>query len=176
LGKPNQFQFSFGLRRRRQPGLLCAVQNGRAFVKYWLPVLAWMALIFTASSDTMSFERSSRIIAPILRWLFPHLSGDSVGLIVLIARKCAHLTEFAVLAWLFWRALRRPVKRDPRPWQWAEARLALFCVMLYAASDEFHQLFVPSRQARVLDVLIDTSGAVLGLLLLWTIARWRKRP
>ena len=47
--------------------------------------------------------------------------------------------------------------------------------MLYATSDEFHQLFVASRQARVLDVLIDTSGAALGLLLIWIAGKLRKR-
>jgi VanZ family protein len=150
------------------------VRNGRVLVKYWLPVLVWMSLIFTASGDPGSFQHSSRIIAPILHWLFPHLSGEKVDLIVFAARKCAHLTEFAVLALLIWRVLRRPVKKDPRPWLWPQARLALLWVVLYAASDEFHQLFVPLREARVGDVLIDTSGGLLGLALLWVIGRWRK--
>jgi VanZ family protein len=44
-------------------------------------------------------------------------------------------------------------------------------VFAYAASDEFHQIFVPNRTALVSDVLIDTSGGVAGLLLLWL---WRK--
>jgi VanZ family protein len=134
-----------------------------------------MSLIFTASGDSISFQRSSHIITPLLRWLFPHLTDETADLIVLFVRKCAHLTEFAVLALLCWRALRKPVRNDPRPWRWSDARLALLCVILYAASDEFHQLFVPSRQASVVDVLIDTSGAVMGLLLLWGIGYWRKR-
>ena len=151
------------------------MQIGRVFVKYWLPVLVWMSLIFTASGDPQSFQHSTRLLAPILHWLIPHLSDEHLNLIVVAARKCAHLAEFAVLALLFWRALRQPVKNDPRPWRWPEARLALLEVMLYAASDEFHQLFVPTRDARVLDVLIDTCGGMLGLLLLWAIGLWRKR-
>jgi len=179
----------------------------RIFLKYWLPVLIWMSLIFTASNDTRSFARSSRILAPLLHWLFPHLAGDTVNLIVLIARKGAHMTEYAVLALLLWRALRKPVKPDPRPpawpkptptqpaesqpsrmperesrtlqrgegpWNWREARLALLLVALYAASDEFHQLFVASREAAVHDVLIDTAGGTVGLLALWRWGRWRK--
>ena len=133
-----------------------------------------MALIFTASSDTRSFARSSRILAPLLHWLFPHLAGDTVNLIVLIARKGAHMTEYAVLALWLWRALRKPVKQDPRPWNWREARLALLLVALYAASDEFHQLFVASRDAAVHDVLIDTAGGTAGLLAWWRWGRWRK--
>ena len=133
-----------------------------------------MGLIFSASSDTRSFARSSRILAPLLHWLFPHLPEDTVNLIVLIARKGAHLTEYAVLALLLWRALRKPIKNDPRPWNWREARLVLLSVALYAASDEFHQLFVASREAAVHDVFIDTAGGATGMLALWFFGRWQK--
>ena len=149
----------------------CAVPKFRAFIKYWLPVLVWMVIIFSASSDTMSFQHSSRILAPIIHWLFPQLSEEKISAIVFFIRKCAHLTEYAVLALLLWRALRKPVRRDPRPWRWVEARLALLFVAIYAATDEFHQLFVPHREASVGDVIIDTAGGVAGLVLLWTIGR-----
>ena len=147
----------------------------RAFLKYWLPALIWMALIFSASSDANSFEHSSRIIAPLLHWLFPRMPDDTMYLIVLLVRKCAHLTEYAVFALLLWRALRKPVKNDPRPWIWREARLALLIVALYAASDEFHQSFVPTRMALVSDVFVDTAGGAAGLLALWAFGRRQKR-
>ena len=147
----------------------------RTFLKYWLPVLLWMALIFTASSDNHSFARSSRILAPLLHWLFPQMPQDTVNFIVLFARKGAHLTEYAVLALLLWRAVRRPVKNDSRPWNWPETRLVLLSVALYAASDEFHQQFVPSRDSAVHDVFIDTAGGAAGLFALWMVGRWRKR-
>jgi VanZ family protein len=146
----------------------------RAFLKYWLPALIWMALIFSASSDVESFAHSSRILAPLLHWLFPQMPDDTMYLIVLIVRKCAHMTEYAVFALLLWRALRKPMKNDPRPWIWREARLALLMVALYAASDEFHQMFVPERTARVTDVLIDTAGGAASLLALWLLGRRRK--
>jgi VanZ family protein len=147
----------------------------RAFLKYWLPALIWMALIFSASTDTNSFEHSSRIIAPLLHWLFPQMPDDTMHLIVLLVRKCAHLTEYAVFALLLWRALRKPMKNDPRPWIWREARLALLIVALYAASDEFHQSFVPTRTALVSDVFVDTAGGAAGLLALWAFGRRQKR-
>jgi VanZ family protein len=150
------------------------VPKWRSLIIYWLPVIGWMALIFSASSDRMSFEHSSRILAPILHFLFPHLSAEAVNAIVFYIRKCAHLTEYAILALLFWRALRKPVRKDRRPWEGGHARLAVMLVALYAASDEFHQSFVPSRQASVVDVMIDTIGGVVGILLLWGIGRWRK--
>jgi VanZ family protein len=134
-----------------------------------------MALIFSASSDPDSFGRSSRIIGPLLHWLFPQMPDDTVHLIVLLVRKCAHLTEYAVFALLLWRALRRPVKNDPRPWIWREARLALLIVALYAASDEFHQSFVATRTALVSDVFVDTAGGAAGLLALWALGHRQKR-
>jgi len=154
--------------------LILGVLKPRPFLKYWLPVLLWMGLIFSASSDTKSFARSSRILAPLLHWLFPHLPEDTVHFIVLVARKGAHLTEYAVLALLLWRAVRQLAKKEARPWSWREARLVLLSVALYAASDEFHQLFVPSREAAVHDVFIDTAGGAAGLLALWLFGRWRK--
>lgn len=146
----------------------------RAFLKYWLPVLAWMALIFTGSSNAKSYQHSSLFVEPLLHWLFPHMPQTQVDEIHLLIRKCGHLTEYAVLALLLWRALRKPVRNDPRPWNWREARLALLLVMLYAATDEFHQLFVPTRTSLVSDVMIDTVGGAAGLFALWILGRWRK--
>jgi VanZ family protein len=151
-----------------------AVSKARSFFKYWLPVLLWMAVIFSASGDRQSSQRSSRLIGPFLRWLFPHLSEEAIGLVVLIVRKCAHLAEYALLAFLFWRALRKPVKSDSRPWSWREAGISVLFVALYAISDEWHQHFIPGRDARLQDVLIDTTGGVLGLLFLWVVGRWRR--
>ncbi|HVU28345.1 MAG TPA: VanZ family protein [Verrucomicrobiae bacterium] len=147
----------------------------RVFLKYWLPVLIWMTVIFLASSDTHSFNHSSELLAPLLHWLFPKISDDTVHLLVFIARKCAHFTEYAALALLLWRALRRPAKNDPRPWNWRQAGLALFLVFLYAGSDEIHQIFVPTRTARFHDVVIDTLGGAAALLALWIVGHWRKR-
>jgi len=138
---------------------------------YWVPVLAWMCLIFSASSDQKSFQHSSRLIAPVIRWLFPHMTEAKVAELVFGLRKLAHFTEYAILAMLLWRALRKTSNKAARPWVWREAIWAFALAALYAASDEFHQLFVPTRQASVWDVLIDTIGAACGLLFLFLIAR-----
>lgn len=102
------------------------------------------------------------------------MPDDTRYLIVLLVRKCAHLTEYAVFALLLWRALRKPVKNDPRPWIWREARLALLMVALYAASDEFHQNFVSTRTGLVSDVFVDTAGGAAGLFALWAFGRRQK--
>jgi hypothetical protein len=102
-----------------------------------------MGVIFCASGERFSFQHTSRIIGPLARWLFPHLSGEAIHALIVIVRKCAHLAEYAVLALLLWRALRKPPEPDAPPWRWPEAGLAMALVALYAASDEFHQTFVP---------------------------------
>src|SRR3954471_18546462 len=136
-----------------------------------------MAVIFSASSDQQSFEHSSRILGPLIQWLFPHISDPSRENLILFFRKLAHLTEYAMLGPLIWRAFRKPTKANPESWDRRTAVRTVFVVMLYAATDEFHQAFVPTRQASVLDVLLDTSGAVAAMLLLWAVKRRRKtRP
>jgi VanZ family protein len=147
----------------------------RAFLKYWLPPLVWMVLIFTGSSDAKSYQHTSLLVEPFLHWLFPHMTQAHIEEIHHLIRKCGHLTEYAVLVFLFWRAVRQPVKNDSRPWRWREAGVALSLVFLYAASDEFHQSFVPTRTPMVLDVLIDTFGGAAGLFALWIFGRLRKR-
>src|SRR4051794_32027695 len=133
-----------------------------------------MVIIFSASSDSKSMEHSSRILEPLIHWLAPGLSKHAVSEIVFLIRKCAHLTEYAILALLFWRALRKPMPSDSRPWRWREAGFPILFVALYAASDEIHQVFVPNREGRIADVMIDTTGAIIGMFLLWLIGRLTK--
>jgi VanZ family protein len=152
------------------------VPKFRVFLKFWLPVLVWMTLIFSASGDSHSSEHTSRIFEPFLHWLFPQMSPAHIENIHLVIRKCGHFSEYALLALLIWRAVRQPQKNDPRPWNWQEAGLALSIVFLYAASDEFHQIFVPTRTARVSDVLIDTSGGAIALILIWLVGFYRRHP
>ncbi len=147
----------------------------RVFLKFWLPVLLWMAVIFTASSDSHSYEHSSRFIEPLLHWLFPKMSQANVEQIHHVFRKCAHLTEYAILALLLWRALHVSKNKLPA-WSWPKVGGTLLLVFLYAASDEFHQSFVPTRTPLFSDVLIDTAGGAIGLLVLRVIHLCRKSP
>lgn len=142
-----------------------------SFLRYWLPLLIWMGVIFSASADTQSTQRSSRLIEPFLRWLWPEIPPQKIEAVRWLVRKAAHMTEYGILAWLCWRALRRPVRGDVRPWSWRIAGCALLAVVLYAATDEWHQSFVPNRTGALLDVMIDTAGGVAGLGVVWLLAR-----
>ena len=133
-----------------------------------------MLVIFSFSADSGSSQRSSRFIGPFVRWLKPDISEVAVEHIVFAVRKTAHTTEFAILALLLWRARRQPSRSNPRPWRWSDAGFAWMIAAVFAVTDEWHQSFVPNREARVSDVLIDTTGAAFGLLALRLAGRWRK--
>jgi VanZ family protein len=104
----------------------------------------------------------------------PGLSEAGIHLVNMVVRKAAHLTEYGILAALLWRTIRNTHAGKTHFWSWADAGWTLLIVALYAASDEFHQSFVPTREASVRDVLIDCTGALLALLCLWSLGRWRK--
>jgi VanZ family protein len=135
----------------------------RRFLKYWLPLLVWLGVIFFGSTDLMSAEHTSRFIVPFLRWLNPDISLETLASIHFIIRKCAHLSEYAILALLLLRASisMTNLKRSALI-LYASVWIACFLV---AATDEFHQTFVVSRGASATDVMIDSAGAMLGLLI-----------
>ena len=151
---------------RAVPSLQCNVMffvNIKAFSKYWMPVAIWLGVIFFCSTDFMSAEHTSRIIEPLLRWLRPNISPEAIALVQFLVRKAAHVTEYAILAMLLWRATVGGIN--------VERKMAILLVnvwlaaTLVAALDEYHQSFVPSRGAAWGDVLIDSGGAIFGLLL-----------
>jgi VanZ family protein len=106
----------------------------------WVPPIALMALIFTLSAQ-------------------PDLSSG-LGTIDLILRKLAHMAEYGLLVFLWWRPLRALTSER------AAVGLALAIAIAYAASDEFHQTFVEGRHGTPVDVLIDSVGMVAVALLL----------
>ena len=101
----------------------------------WLPVLAWAGVIFALSS-------------------IPHLSSG-LGTWDYVLRKCAHATEYAILAVLLLRATSSYLWAFP-------------LAVIYAGSDELHQSFVRGRHGSPIDVGIDAVGAAIGL------AAWRR--
>jgi VanZ family protein len=131
-----------------------------------------MALIFSASGDTKSGQKSSRLIAPILRYFAPDISSERIDQIVFTVRKMAHVTEYAVLSWLIARAFAKPATPLGK-WTRGAALLAFIMAALYSATDELHQAFVPGRQARWTDVWLDSTGAALGVIAFYWFGRWR---
>lgn len=137
--------------------------------KTWLPVVLWMGVIFFMSTDTGSAAHTSRFLGPLLHWLKPDVTREQFETVQLCVRKAGHLTEYALLAMIVARALL--AARQMGSGRLAVAALAWGVAVLYAASDEWHQSFVPSRTASVGDVAIDAVGALLGLAVFFA---WRK--
>lgn len=118
----------------------------RRLVSTWLPPLTWMALIYVLSSQH---------------------GGGQLAAAEVALRKLAHVAEYFVLTLLLVRALRRSGVAAAVP-------LACGAALLYAAGDEWHQSFVPTRTATPRDVAIDGIGIALAALAV-TRTRLRER-
>ena len=134
------------------------------------PVLAWACFVLLASSSSFSVSNTSRIIRPLLVWLFPGISEAALAQAHFLVRKAAHFTEYALLALLAARAFRTS-SRDALARRWRLASFAL--VATVALIDEYHQSFVPTRTGTVYDSLLDMAGgaAALACVSLWLAAR-----
>jgi VanZ family protein len=130
-----------------------------------------MALIFGASADTHSAVHTSRIFVPILHWLFPGLPEARIDELHYYVRKLGHFSEYAILGALYWRVIRSDPRLTGSRGMAGQFLLVVLLCCLFAASDEFHQLFVPTREGKVTDVLIDTFGSSAGALVYWGFLR-----
>ena len=146
-------------------------QPAEGHLKYWLPAIAWAIWISWASTDMFSANHTSRYIIPILHWLLPHASGETLEKLHFLIRKTAHFTEYFVFSCF----LLRGIRGEHGGWQirWALAALAIAAG--YSALDEFHQSFVPSRTSSPWDSLLDTIGAATAQFVLWLWFRLHSR-
>jgi VanZ family protein len=129
-----------------------------------------MGFISFASSGNFSAGNTSRIIGPLVLWLFPNTSPETLLAIHMVTRKLAHFAEYALLGFLAARAFRG----SPRPGlqtRWFLASAVL--VVVYALLDEYHQSFVPSRTGTVYDSLIDMAGGLTALVIVRSRGWWR---
>lgn len=114
----------------------------------WFLLVFWMGVIFYLSSQ-------------------PDLKSGLESQTDLMLRKMAHITEYGVLAFLVWHAVSdRGEKKDLR-----YLLIAVGFSVLYAISDEYHQLYVRGRIGSPVDVMIDSTGAFIAAALLWVKTR-----
>lgn len=138
-------------------------------LRRYVPLVLWMALIFVASTAEFSAGNTSRLIRPLLVWLFPGISEEGLRFGHFVVRKMGHFTEYAIFALLAARAFAHAA-HDFLHRRWFLN--AFLLIALYSLSDEFHQSFVPTRTGSVYDSLIDMSGGLTALAL---YALWRGR-
>lgn len=136
------------------------------------PLLAWMTLIFFASSGEFSAANTSRIIRPLLLWLFPNISEQALNAAHALVRKAAHFAEYAVLALLAARAFLSSSRVLLRQrWLSISLWLVIFCALL----DEYRQSLVPTRTPSLWDSLIDIAGGATALLFVVALRARRER-
>lgn len=145
------------------------------WLRAWWPALAWAAMISILSTDTFSAEHTSRIIEPLLRWLIPSISPDTLDLVHHLIRKSAHFTEYFIFFLLLYHGIRATRKTNLR-WHWSWALIAWLIAALYSVLDEIHQIFVPSRGPSPWDSLLDSTGALFALIVLFLLYRRFLRP
>ena len=132
-------------------------------LKNWLPAIAWACVISALSTDSFSDEHTSAFIIPVLHWLFPHASAETLKLMHAFIRKMAHFTEYFIFSIFLMHGLRG----KDRVWTLRWAIWAVVIAAGYALFDEFHQVFVPSRSSSAWDALLDTTGAAVAQIVLW---------
>ena len=146
----------------------------RGWLRAWWPAFFWAGFIFVMSTDTFSYEHTGWFLEPLIRWIVPSLTKTQVALVHYCIRKSAHFTEYFIFCSLLYRGIRGSGKG----WRWTWALAAWFIAASYSALDEIHQIFVASRQARVTDSLLDSTGALFAIvaLYLWFRRQSAKTP
>ncbi|HYA95242.1 MAG TPA: VanZ family protein [Terriglobales bacterium] len=140
----------------------------RSILLYWLPAVAWMAMVLAASTDTFSARNTGQILHAVLVWIFGQVDAATFGLLHFLVRKSAHFTEYAILSALWFRASR---VHPASLWRLRWALIGLIISLSVAIIDEIHQSFVPSRTSSARDVLLDFCGALFAQILIWYAVR-----
>ena len=138
----------------------------------WLWVALWMMIIFLFSTSTFSGENTSRIIGPILKWITPDISSEAVSFIQFLFRKTAHVIEYAILAILLCNAfIRRMIDFSVTGLMF---KSVLIC-FIYAVFDEWHQSWTADRIGSLMDVSIDTVGALFGAIIFVCVLNFKSK-
>ncbi|MFN0203426.1 MAG: VanZ family protein [Bacteroidia bacterium] len=126
------------------------------FIRYALPALLWMGLIFLFSHHPKhETEKYSKLVIAFLQFLHIDLNEMTMGGGTFLVRKLAHVTEYFILFLFVSRAQKHYFPTL------SSLYLMLFC-LLYAASDEYHQTFIFGRVGCLSDVGVDMLGVILG--------------
>lgn len=133
-------------------------------VVYWIILIAWMIFIFYMSNQPAYVSNGqSDFVLNLVETLGISISNNYVDIAITIIRKGAHFTEYLILSLLYFNVLRMYINKN---------KALIYSIglsFIYAGTDEFHQLFVEGRAGRFTDVLIDTSGAATGSIIVLII-------
>jgi hypothetical protein len=139
---------------------------------YLMLTILIMVAIFMFSGQNA--DESGEVSSTLLKWIAEKILGNpeiaSSDLASFVIRKTAHFSIYLCLGASAALTVRE-WKPKGRPFLWA-----WLIAVAYAATDEFHQYFVPGRSCEFRDVCIDGSGALIGVCIIWLVtARLRKK-
>lgn len=125
-------------------------------VIYWSLLIGWMIFIFTMSNQPAKVSDSQSMgILNLFFKLGIDINGIFGGLANFVVRKCAHFLEYMILGLFAFNVLTLYYNIK------SVSIITIVFIVLYACSDEIHQLFVLGREGAVRDVLIDTCGGTV---------------
>jgi VanZ family protein len=148
-------------------------------LKAWIAAILWLIVIAIESTAYLSANNTSRILYPLLHYLF-HLDPIQFVRWHFYIRKGGHVFGYGLLSILLFRAWRETLPATTAaPWTLRWANIAVLGTALVASLDEWHQSFIPTRTGRRQDVVLDTVAGIGAQLLVfvWIASRSvRKRP
>lgn len=144
-------------------------------LKAWIAAILWLIVIAIESTAMLSSSNTSRILYPILHFLFG-LDWEHFHEWHFYIRKGGHVVGYAILSVLLFRAWRAtlPAMNDTN-WTLRWATLALLGTAFVASLDEWHQSFIPSRTGRWQDVVLDACAGLAAQMLIFLWWVWRRR-
>jgi VanZ family protein len=137
----------------------------------YAPLILWTAVIFINSSTIGASNNTSRLIRPLLEWLFPAADADALAVYHGYVRKFAHFTEYFVLAFFASRAFRHSSTEILRKFWFVWTFLF---VAFIASTDEYNQSLNALRTGSVYDVLIDVAGGTASILLFYFLTKFTR--
>jgi VanZ family protein len=140
-------------------------------LKAWIAAILWLVVIAIESTSYLSSHETSRILYPILHFLFG-INYAHFEIWHHFIRKTGHVIGYALLSFFLFRAWRETLPSTlHRNWILRWSTLAVFGTAIVASLDEWHQTFLPSRTGRWQDVLLDTSAGVCAQFFLYFWSR-----
>lgn len=141
--------------------------QGTSLFLWRLVLVAWTVQIFWFSTARFGPEHTTSLLAGLFSFAHISVAPNVLDVMDTIARKVAHLAEYAIFSFCLYRSLGGRDRLRSQP------HLPLWCIIAAAGwslMDELHQAFVPGRTASLLDCGIDATGAAIAMLLVY--ASW----
>jgi VanZ family protein len=141
--------------------------SGRFF--RYAPLILWIGVILFVSTSFGAMSNTSRVIRPLLYFLFPLASEETITIYHGFIRKLAHLTEYSILAFWASRAFWSSTKILLQKYWYL---FSFLTVLLIASIDEYNQSFDSLRTGTIYDVLLDALGSAMMISILFVYKKF----